>query len=75
MTEKPRAASGWVVIDPAGLPCAWYSAGLAADAAAAFHMFAPAPARRAKLAAAGWAIRAGEGAELICNAPEVRASA
>lgn len=78
MSEMPtttRAASSWVVIDPAGVPCAWYSAGLAVDEMAAFAMFEPAPARRRKLVAAGWTIRAGEGSELVCGAAEVRASA
>ena len=69
------AIVGWVVIDPAGYPCAWYSIGLAADEAAAFRMFSPTPARRQKLAEAGWTIRPGEGSELLCSAGEVRASA
>lgn len=75
MNKKVTAAGGWVVIDPAGCPCAWYGLELAADAAAAFRMFSPTPARRQKLTAAGWTIRAGEGVELHCSTTEVRASA
>lgn len=68
-------AAGWVLIDPAGYPCAWYGTALASDEAAAFEFFEPAPARRKKLAAAGWTIRPGSGAELVSGTADVRASA
>lgn len=68
-------AAGWLVIDPAGYPCAWYSTALASDEAATFEFFEPAPARRKKLAAAEWTIRAGSGAELGSGTADVRASA
>jgi hypothetical protein len=72
---QPPPQEGWLVIDPAGYPCAWYGPALARDDTAAFELFEPARARRAKLAAAGWTTRPGCGAELVSGAADVRASA
>lgn len=66
---------GWLVIDPAGYPYAWYGLALAPDAAAALALLEPDAALRERLLAAGWSTRAGSGIELVAGADVAKASA
>lgn len=68
MISLRDGACGWIVVDPAGVPYAWYGSALACDVAAAWMIFEPDAAGRAALCAAGWSVRAGSGVELVSAA-------
>ena len=58
---------GWLVVDPAGRPYAWYSVALAQDASAATTRLEADCALRQQLLDAGWSVRAGSGLELVAR--------
>ncbi|QNI09724.1 MULTISPECIES: hypothetical protein [Mycobacterium] len=69
------AGQGWIVVDPAGLPYAWYGPALAVDADAAMAVFEPQQPLRQQLCERGWSVRAGAATDLFGHAVASRASA
>ncbi|UQX13564.1 hypothetical protein [Candidatus Mycobacterium methanotrophicum] len=69
----PHSASriGWLVVDPAGRPYAWYSLALAKTEARAWRLLERRRKARAQMVAGGWTVRAGHAHGLVPGAADL----
>lgn len=62
---------GWLVVDPAGRPYAWYSLALAKTEARAWRLLERRRKARAQMVAGGWTVRAGHAHGLVPGAADL----